>query len=277
MKIKVISDLHTEWFKFNKFEKTIERVIPSTPEDKDTILICSGDVGTYKNYPSTYKPFFNIMSKRFKHVVVCPGNHSFYNSGWWGKEKEFWTDKKIPKNIHYLDNDTFVFNDIAIIGSCLWTNFNDEDPLAMFHAKRGMTDFDCIKKRDYEICSTYGQVISSNKVSPEDTVQRFYESKAYIQMMLDIHKEKKCIVVTHHAPSSMSVGEVFRGDLLNYAYYTALEEFILDRPQIKIWSHGHMHSSFDYELGSTRVICNPFGYLNNNVNKNFNHNLIVEI
>jgi predicted phosphodiesterase len=27
-----------------------------------------------------------------------------------------------------------------------------------------------------------------------------------------------------------------------------------------LWVHGHTHKSFDYMLGKTRVIVNPFGY-----------------
>jgi hypothetical protein len=39
-----------------------------------------------------------------------------------------------------------------------------------------------------------------------------------------------------------------------------MEEFIMDRTQIKVWTHGHTHDTFDYMVGSCRVICNPRGY-----------------
>ena len=35
----------------------------------------------------------------------------------------------------------------------------------------------------------------------------------------------------------------------------------MDRPQIKLWTHGHTHHEFDYMVGSTRVVCNPRGYV----------------
>jgi hypothetical protein len=41
-----------------------------------------------------------------------------------------------------------------------------------------------------------------------------------------------------------------------------LSEFIMDHPQIKLWTHGHTHEEFDYMVGSTRIICNPRGYIN---------------
>jgi len=40
-----------------------------------------------------------------------------------------------------------------------------------------------------------------------------------------------------------------------------LSEFIMDRPQIKLWTHGHMHDPSDYLVEETRVVCNPRGYV----------------
>jgi hypothetical protein len=28
-----------------------------------------------------------------------------------------------------------------------------------------------------------------------------------------------------------------------------------------MWTHGHTHHEFDYMVGSTRVVCNPRGYI----------------
>jgi hypothetical protein len=48
---------------------------------------------------------------------------------------------------------------------------------------------------------------------------------------------------------------------MNGAYSTDLDNWILDRRQIKLWTHGHTHESFDYMIGTTRVVCNPRGYI----------------
>jgi hypothetical protein len=47
---------------------------------------------------------------------------------------------------------------------------------------------------------------------------------------------------------------------MNGAYSSDLNDFILDHPQIKLWTHGHTHEPFDYMIGSTRIVCNPRGY-----------------
>jgi len=48
---------------------------------------------------------------------------------------------------------------------------------------------------------------------------------------------------------------------MNGGFSSDLSEFIMDRPQIKYWQHGHHHNESDYMLGETRVVCNPRGYI----------------
>jgi hypothetical protein len=47
---------------------------------------------------------------------------------------------------------------------------------------------------------------------------------------------------------------------MNGAYSSDCTDFIMDRPQIKLWTHGHTHHPFDYMVGETRIVCNPRGY-----------------
>lgn len=71
----------------------------------------------------------------------------------------------------------------------------------------------------------------------------------------------KVVVVTHHAPSSLSIADEYKGDeLMNGGYYSDLTKFIEDRPSIKVFIHGHTHTKFDYTIGNTRILCNPRGY-----------------
>ncbi len=73
------------------------------------------------------------------------------------------------------------------------------------------------------------------------------------------------IIVTHHAPSYLSVGEKFKGDSMNCAFATELYDDIMNMSKPpKLWIHGHMHSRSDYMIGDTRVIAWPRGYPNEN-------------
>ena len=47
---------------------------------------------------------------------------------------------------------------------------------------------------------------------------------------------------------------------LQSAYMNNLDDFILEhQSNLKLWIHGHLHSSADYMIGKTRVVCNPRG------------------
>jgi hypothetical protein len=71
------------------------------------------------------------------------------------------------------------------------------------------------------------------------------------------------VVVGHHAPSKSSEHPRYAHDqLMNGAYNSRLDQFIMDRPGIKLWTHGHTHEDFDYMIKGCRVVCNPRGYIN---------------
>ena len=84
---------------------------------------------------------------------------------------------------------------------------------------------------------------------------------SYIQSVVDSDATKKYVVVGHHAPTPLSIHEKYKKEYyMNGGYHSDLSEFILDRPQIVLWTHGHMHDPCDYMMGETRVVCNPRGY-----------------
>jgi Icc-related predicted phosphoesterase len=103
-------------------------------------------------------------------------------------------------------------------------------------------------------------------LEPEDTIDQYQRTLGWLEKTIDEYKDNKIVVVTHHAPSkqskrptksTLSPNEDF---YLNGAYSSDLENFIVERPQIKFWFHGHTHKKHNYQIGSTTVLCNPRGY-----------------
>jgi len=82
------------------------------------------------------------------------------------------------------------------------------------------------------------------------------------------------VVVTHHAPAAASIAPRFVGKPLNAAFASRLDDLI-ENGRPSLWVHGHTHSSFDYRLGQTRVLCNPRGYPGEN--PYFQPGLVVEV
>jgi Icc-related predicted phosphoesterase len=84
-------------------------------------------------------------------------------------------------------------------------------------------------------------------------------SKAFLAETLATTFAGPTVVVTHHGPQWLSVHPRYRADLLTAAFVSDLSALIMDF-QPNLWVHGHVHSSFDYSVGQTRVLCNPHGY-----------------
>jgi hypothetical protein len=169
-----------------------------------------------------------------------------------------------------LENDTKVIDDVTFIGGTLWTDMNKGDPLTMHAIEGMMNDFRIIKndKRNYA------------SMSARDVAGRHARTLAYFRSVLAEQHDKKFVVVGHHSPSFQSVHPTYAHEtLMNGGYHSDLSEFILDHPQIKLWTHGHTHHPFDYMIGETRIVCNPRGYENDGYSEQtgWNPNLILEI
>jgi hypothetical protein len=117
-------------------------------------------------------------------------------------------------------------------------------------------------------------------MSALDVAIRHDNTLGYIKLIVQEHKDKRCVVVGHHAPSFKSVSEQYASQtLMNGGYASDLSEFIMDHPQIKLWTHGHMHQPFDYVIGETRVVCNPRGYEADGYceDSGWNPNIVIEL
>ena len=259
MKINVISDLHLEF---------ADLTLPG-----GDVLILSGDVlEARKLKKDMYTPDMVLLeheradhrpdrwyrflleecSQKYREVIYVMGNHEHY--GFQYQKTYLHLLANLPDNIHLLENQTYTIDDVVFVGCTLWTDMNNGDPLTMFHMKLSMNDYRQVTMFN-EAKNVY------HKLDPEKTVADHYKSKAYIQQVIEADPLKKYVVVTHHAPSKSSTHPHYINDtMMNGAYSTNLNDFILDHPQIKFWTHGHTHDPFDYMIGSTRIVCNPRGY-----------------
>jgi predicted phosphodiesterase len=258
MKINVISDLHLEFS---------DLVLPG-----GDVLILSGDImearklkktmydpmnvllpheDTHKR-PDRYYRFFAEECAKYQDVIYVMGNHEHY--GFQFHKTWAHINEQLPDNVHFLENECYTIEDVTFVGCTLWTDMNKEDDLTMYHMRSMMNDYKQITMHN-EAKNLY------HRLTPERTVETFYRSRDYIRSVVEGRHDQKFVVVTHHSPTKMSTHPRYTHDtLMNGAYSSDLSEFILDNPQIRVWTHGHTHDPFDYMVGSTRIICNPRGY-----------------
>jgi Icc-related predicted phosphoesterase len=286
MKIAITSDVHLEF----------GDLILKNEENAD-VLILSGDICVASDFrdpdiysivqggkTQRYTQFFERCASEFSNVVYVVGNHEHYNGDF---AETFPILRKYLghiENLHILDKEHVIIDDVTFIGGTLWTDMNAEDPVTLSHIRGVMNDFRIILNSaemvSYKtMVNAYdgdgnvkldenGQPIQQAEFHkrparflPEDTVQDHKKMLQYINVTSE--PLGKYVVVGHHAPSKASTHPRYKDEVIvNGAYSSRLDQFILDRPQIKLWTHGHTHEDFDYMIGTTRVVCNPRGYIN---------------
>lgn len=119
----------------------------------------------------------------------------------------------------------------------------------MAELRMSMNDYRLICREDYA------------PIWPVDTYQLHQLTVGQIDDFCERHKDKSVVICTHHAPSKKSLHPRFQNDFhMNGGYSSDLSALIARHPNIKLWTHGHTHDSFDYMEGQTRIVCNPAGY-----------------
>jgi predicted phosphodiesterase len=290
MKIAICSDIHLEFGPI-----TLENT------GNAEVLILSGDICTAVDLRVTdgilssakcdrFLDFFATCSRNFPHVVYVMGNHEHYHGDFAHSATILKDALKPYENIHLLDKELFTLNDTVFIGGTLWTDMNGENEMTMNHVQRRMNDFQICKNslrevhfksfvpKDKPVGMTdedfnllpyeqrYSTVFKTREayLSPKDAVADHKEMLAFIDRTYNMTPPwMNIVVVGHHAPSKGSEHPRYKHDqLMNGAYNSRLDEFIMDRPGIKLWTHGHTHEDFDYMIKGCRVVCNPRGYIN---------------
>jgi predicted MPP superfamily phosphohydrolase len=258
MRVNLMSDLHLEF---------ADLVLPG-----GDVLILSGDVCEAKNIkkdhyhkdlvlleherkdqrPDRFYRFLEEECSKYSQVVYVMGNHEHY--GFQVQKTYNQIASQLPDNVYLLENQTHTIEDVTFVGATLWTDMNKGDALTRMHLRNYMNDYRQITMFN-EAKSAYHRMI------PEYTEEQHWKSRNFIRETVEGKPDQKFVVVTHHAPSKASIKPRYQGDhLTNGGYSSDLSEFILDNPQIKVWTHGHTHDTFDYMVGETRVLCNPRGY-----------------
>lgn len=272
MRIAIASDVHLEF----------GDLILKNEENAD-VLILSGDICVAADFRESdgiieigksqrYIDFFSRCAFEFPKVLYVAGNHEHYN----GDYAETFTILRNYlghiQNLHILDKEHVTINDVTFIGGTLWTDMNAQDPMTLAHIRGKMNDFRVIENsnemvsyRTFDVNEEGTQIPRFHKrpakFLPEDTVQDHKKMLQYINATSE--PLGKYVVVGHHAPSKASTHPRYQTEvIMNGAYSSRLDDFILNHPQIKLWTHGHTHEEFDYMIGTTRVVCNPRGYIN---------------
>ena len=233
MKIRLLSDLHTE------FRLPYKTHTMSEYRGED-VLVLAGDIASGSTNTMDVIKFF--LDQGFPKVVYVPGNHEYY-----GSTIKHFDDKLLDlceqtRNAHFLRPGTVTIDGVMFTGATLWTNFGDNF-FCQSAAKRSINDFRQI--RNFTTSHAY---------------DLYYKHLDYIKQSYETRGNKPVVIVTHFLPARECIAPRWRdGNLLNDYFANDLGSWIADMENTT-WLFGHTHDCTDFEIGSTRLVCNPHGY-----------------
>lgn len=245
LRIHILSDVHNEFTPF----------VPSI-RDVDVVIL-AGDIGLGTKGIEWAKETFPCP------VLYVPGNHEYYGghlSNTLQKMRAAATD-----HVRVMDCDEALIGGVRFLCATGWTDYSATGniPLAEWDAQQTMRDFKKIR-------ATPGY----RKVRPADFAELSRFAKRWLRDRLAESFSGPTVIVTHHAPSVLSLtGSPDSGSHLDAAYANRWEDLMGD--DVELWVHGHTHHSVDYNIAGTRIISNPRGYPGESTG--FDAGLIVEL
>lgn len=268
MRLRILSDLHFEFHADGgkEFVRGLRR------DGQDAVVlpgdITRMDVGIYKTL-LLFRQHFGCP------IIFVHGNHEFYKSNRNAVVRATKEAVSRLQGVYWLDCDEVMIGGRRILGTPLWYGkkrppdrvLSSEDEwergIVKLHdpASRGgiyvetWADFESIENLDTWIYDEHGRAIK--------------------YLCREIRQGD--IVVTHMLPSKRSTPPKFQNALSNHWFVSDMSP-VIERSKPALWIHGHTHSSCDYVLGETRVVCNPFGIQSKGeLNVSFDEDFTVEL
>lgn len=215
------------------------------------VLILAGDTASLSNLELMGGPVSNYLEAK-RPIVFVAGNHEFY-----GHSMPFalrmmhrWARQH---GLIFLHNRAVVVAGVRIFGATAWTDyaFGGASLRAnKLNAGRMLNDHRLIRMER----SSIGRLFT-----PEDALRAHRKSMRLLDARLGEDFQGPTVLLTHHGVHGNSVADRFKGSDINAAFVSDLTGVLAKhKPALAI--HGHVHDSFDYMLGETRVIANPRGY-----------------
>lgn len=266
MRIALVSDLHLEILNrgcppgVDQWSVQAADVLDLDAVANADVAVFAGDIDASKKLGASIRHL-----RPSGPVVAIAGNHEHYGR----PIRSSLIDCRVTceeHDVHFLEQDTVTIDDVRFVGCTLWTDyaFYDDPWEGMRHAAMGVRDHRQIRAGD-----------GDERFTPQRARDIHLASRRWLVGELAQPFDGKTVVVTHHAPTALSVHERFHGDEINGSFVSHLEPMIREYAP-DFWLHGHVHDAVHAEVGTTTVIANPRGYPGETGQNGYRPNLIID-
>ena len=235
MKIQIASDLHLEGRKGYMPERAAFDPVPSRD-----LLVLAGDIGTH-----LLAREFVLRELEISPVIYVPGNHEYYTPRSRSEVDRDWTTLAASEpDLHYLIAEGVTIDGVRFWGAPWYSDlWGATDPWDLATVRNGIMDFWAPVNGDGEW--TLSRHINHHLAQTE---------------LLAAQAGKVEVIITHWPPTKGAIHPKFEGDKLNPYFYNDREDLV-QAIGARLWVSGHTHEAYDYDVGSTRCVGNPAGYL----------------
>lgn len=251
-----MSDLHVDAATY---------VLPKTPPDVDVIVL-AGDLAD--GHDRGVRWLREQVVPLGLPVVMVLGNHDFYADDL--DDDRYTLYDGLGVHMLRIDRPSVVIGGVRFIGQTLWTDYaiaGDVDA-ARSWGRLLMPDIMAID-------------VGFRRLQTRDLLERHRQQRKTLEKELAVPFAGKTVVVTHHAPHPLSLASPILTPS-DGSFASDLSQ-VIETYHPVLWVHGHTHSTVDYTVGGTRVVCNARGYARvakdgrRIENANFDPRLVVEI
>ena len=234
LRIACISDVHLEY-----------NTTPFSSLPDADVLVCAGDVGC--PFTHTYKNFLQERKKKYKYMILVPGNHEYYHHSEALNLTHPRSMKKVEEKLEeictsvgvlFLQKSSVEIEGVVFYGCTFWSDPTSSDGERWWKERHDAKHIPDLK-------------------SAKDYLRLHRQHKDWLQKSLQEASSEKVVVVTHHLPSYELVAPKFRGSSKN-GYYVSNSDALVGMADL--WIAGHTHCFLDQKVHGVRCVCNPVGY-----------------
>lgn len=268
MRCHYLSDLHLE---SQEFRGTLPR---------GDVLIIAGDLchaialDPAQTVPHRAKQrdrvlrFVSEATSAFRHVLLVPGNHEHYDGVF--EDTAALLRRHLPVTV--LDNEAVEIDGVRFFGTTLWTDHDARNGASMEKIRRGMGEYFFAKTHN----DASDKQLSLTKLRPVHTLAA--HDRALTALRCEACRSRPMVVITHHAPSPQGLNPQHKGNGLDGAFASDLEEFIAGLSNVPVWIHGHTHIRRRYRIADTTLLANCCGFIGRDLSaRNFSPDVYFDL